>query len=51
MFKNWRLILGLALPSLISFASFTVTGTISLIMFDQLGFTVTAIVGVTNLVM
>ncbi|UUZ80758.1 MATE family efflux transporter [Paenibacillus sp. P26] len=48
--KNWRLILGLALPSIISFASATVTGTINLIMVGPMGALVIAVVGVSNII-
>ncbi|MCP1306398.1 MATE family efflux transporter [Paenibacillus tyrfis] len=49
-FENWRRILGLALPSVISFASGTVTGTINLIMVGPMGALVIAVVGVSNIV-
>lgn len=48
--RNWKLILSLALPSIISFASGTVTGTINLIMVGQMGALVIAIVGVSNII-
>lgn len=48
--KHWKLILGLALPSIVSFASGTVTGTINLIMVGPMGALVIAIVGVSNIV-
>lgn len=48
--RNWRKILSLALPSLISFAMMTLSGTINLIMIGQLGATAIAIVGVTNII-
>ncbi|MDF2958747.1 MAG: family efflux transporter [Paenibacillus sp.] len=48
--KNWRLILGLALPSIISFATATVTGTINLIMVGPMGALVIAVVGVSNII-
>jgi multidrug resistance protein, MATE family len=49
--KNWKKILLLAIPSIASFASMTVTGTINLIMVGQLGALAIAIVGVSNIVM
>ncbi|MEX2460295.1 MAG: MATE family efflux transporter [Paenibacillaceae bacterium] len=51
MFKNSKLILKLALPSILSFATVTLTGTISLIMVGQLGALVIAVVGVSNIIM
>ncbi|MCZ8519270.1 MULTISPECIES: MATE family efflux transporter [Paenibacillus] len=48
--KNWRLILTLALPSIISFASGTVTGTINLMMVGGMGALVIAVVGVSNII-
>lgn len=51
MTKNWKPILLLAIPSIISFASMTVTGTINLIMVGQMGALVIAIVGVSNVIM
>lgn len=48
--KNWRMILSLALPSIISFAMMTLSGTINLIMIGKLGATAIAIVGVTNII-
>jgi MATE family multidrug resistance protein len=51
MLRNWTTILLLAIPSLISFATQTVTGTISLIMVGNLGFLIIAIVGVSNIIM
>jgi MATE family multidrug resistance protein len=51
MTKNWKTILLLAIPSIISFASMTVTGTVSLIMVGQMGALVIAIVGVSNIIM
>ncbi|TBL70082.1 MATE family efflux transporter [Paenibacillus thalictri] len=50
MFTNWKLILSLAIPSVVSFASATVTGTINLIMVGQMGALVIAIVGVSNII-
>ncbi|WP_248930337.1 MATE family efflux transporter [Paenibacillus hamazuiensis] len=50
MFTNWKLILGLAIPSVVSFASATVTGTINLIMVGHMGALVIAIVGVSNII-
>ncbi len=51
MLRNWTTILLLAIPSLISFATQTITGTISLIMVGNLGFLIIAIVGVSNIIM
>ncbi|BBH21284.1 MATE family efflux transporter [Paenibacillus baekrokdamisoli] len=51
MLRNWINILLLAIPSLISFATQTMTGTVSLIMVGQLGFLIIAIVGVSNIIM
>ncbi|MFC5651746.1 MATE family efflux transporter [Paenibacillus solisilvae] len=51
MLRNWITILLLAIPSLISFATQTLTGTISLIMVGDLGFLIIAIVGVSNIIM
>lgn len=51
MFKDSKLILMLALPSILSFATVTLTGTISLIMVGQLGALVIAVVGVSNIIM
>lgn len=51
MFKNWKAILLLAIPSIFSFATMTVTGTINLIVVGQLGATLIAIVGVSNIIM
>lgn len=51
MTKHWKPILLLAIPSIISFASMTVTGTINLIMVGQMGALVIAIVGVSNIIM
>src|SRR5690606_41077536 len=51
MFKNWKAILLLAIPSIFSFATMTVTGTINLIVVGQLGAAIIAIVGVSNIIM
>ncbi|WP_027085549.1 MATE family efflux transporter [Cohnella panacarvi] len=51
LFKTWYAILWLALPSLFSFATQTVTGSINLIIVGDLGFLAIAIVGVTNIIM
>ncbi|HYK74081.1 MAG TPA: MATE family efflux transporter [Pseudoneobacillus sp.] len=51
MLKNWKAILLLAIPSIASFASMTVTGMINLIMVGNLGATAIAIVGVSNIIM
>ncbi|AFH65245.1 multidrug transporter MatE [Paenibacillus mucilaginosus K02] len=48
--QNWKLILTLALPSIISFASGTVTGTINLMMVGGMGALVIAVVGVSNII-
>lgn len=48
--RHWKLILALALPSIVSFASGTVTGTINLIMVGPMGALVIAVVGVSNIV-
>jgi multidrug resistance protein, MATE family len=48
--KNWKLILLLALPSIVSFASGTLTGTINLIMVGPMGALVIAVVGVSNII-
>lgn len=48
--KNWKNILLLAIPSLLSFATQTVVGTINLIMVGHLGAIVIAIVGVVNII-
>lgn len=50
MTKNWSKILALAIPSIVSFASITLTGTINLIMVGQLGALAIAIVGVSNII-
>jgi len=51
MFQNWKMIISLALPNLISFSTITVTGTINLIMVGQLGALIIAVVGVSNIIM
>ncbi|WP_442598422.1 MATE family efflux transporter [Neobacillus sp. D3-1R] len=51
MLNNWKTILLLAIPSIASFASMTVTGMINLIMVGNLGAMAIAIVGVSNIVM
>jgi putative MATE family efflux protein len=51
MLKDWKKILLLAIPSIASFASMTLTGTINLIMVGQLGALAIAIVGVSNIIM
>lgn len=51
MLRNWKTILMLAIPSIASFASMTVTGMINLIMVGKLGALSIAIVGVSNIVM
>jgi multidrug resistance protein, MATE family len=49
--KHWKQILLLAIPSLISFSTATVSGTVSLILLGQMGALVIAIVGVSNIIM
>src|SRR5690606_27338237 len=49
--KSWKRILLLAIPSIASFASMTVTGMINLIMVGNLGALAIAIVGVSNVIM
>lgn len=49
--RNWGLILSLAIPSIVSFAMQTLSGTLNLIIVGGLGATVIAIVGVSNIVM
>lgn len=51
MLKDWKKILMLAIPSIASFASMTLTGTINLILVGQLGALAIAIVGVSNIIM
>jgi len=51
MFKEWKKILWLAIPSIASFASSTLTGTINLILVGQLSSLAIAIVGVSNIIM
>jgi MATE family multidrug resistance protein len=51
MIQDSKLILKLALPSILSFATITLTGTISLIMVGQLGALIIAVVGVSNIIM
>ena len=51
MWNKWKIIILLALPSLASFASVTVTGTINLVMVGKLGTTAIAVVGVSNIIM
>lgn len=51
MLNNWKQILKLAIPSLLSFATATVIGTVNLIMVGHLGALVIAIVGVSNIIM
>ncbi|MFC4766027.1 MATE family efflux transporter [Effusibacillus consociatus] len=51
MLSKWKKILLLALPSIVSFASMTLTGTIGLIMVGELGALAIAVVGVSNIVM
>lgn len=51
MTKHWGQILKLALPSILSFAIGTVTGTINLILVGQMGALVIAAVGVSNIIM
>ncbi|MCL6460108.1 MAG: MATE family efflux transporter [Gorillibacterium sp.] len=49
--KNWKVILALALPSLLAFASSTLTGTINLIMIGKMGAIAIGAVGVSNIIM
>lgn len=49
--RNWGLILSLAIPSIVSFAMQTLSGTLNLIVVGGLGATVIAIVGVSNIIM
>ena len=51
MLKEWKKIILLAIPSIASFASSTLTGTINLILVGQLGALAIAIVGVSNIIM
>jgi len=51
LLKSWYAILFLALPSLFSFATQTLTGTVNLIIVGDLGFIVIAVVGVANIIM
>ncbi|ULT59396.1 MATE family efflux transporter [Neobacillus drentensis] len=51
MLKEWKKILLLAIPSIASFASSTLTGTINLILVGQLSALAIAIVGVSNIIM
>jgi putative MATE family efflux protein len=51
MLKNWKDILKLAIPSIVSFATVTVTGTINLMLVGQMGALVIAVVGVSNIIM
>ena len=49
--RYWKTILALALPSILSFATMTASGTINLILVGQMGALVIAIVGVCNIIM
>lgn len=49
--RLWKTILSLALPSVLSFASMTVSGMVTLMMLGRLGPEVIAIVGVSNIIM
>src|SRR4051794_19446885 len=51
MNKNWKMILFLAVPSVASFATATLSGTINLIMIGALGTLAISIVGVSNIIM
>lgn len=51
MTKHWKMILLLAIPSIISFASMTLTGVVTLIIIGKLGAIVIAVVGVSNIIM
>ena len=48
--KNWKTILLLALPSVLAFASATLTGTLNLIVIGGMGALAIAAVGVSNIV-
>ncbi len=50
MFQNWSRIIQLAIPSVVSFAFITLTGTFSLIILGHSGALVIAVVGVTNII-
>ncbi|HEX7056518.1 MAG TPA: MATE family efflux transporter [Bacilli bacterium] len=50
LFNPWGIILRLALPSVVSFATMTLTGTINLIMVGHLASTAIAVVGVSNII-
>ncbi|TLS51104.1 MATE family efflux transporter [Paenibacillus antri] len=49
--RYWKTILSLALPSILSFATMTASGTINLILVGKMGALVIAIVGVCNIIM
>jgi multidrug resistance protein, MATE family len=49
--EHWKKISALALPSILSFATATASGTINLILVGQMGALVIAIVGVSNIIM
>lgn len=51
MWKRWLLILRLAIPSFVSFASQTATGMVTLIILGQIGAVAIAVVGVANIIM
>ncbi|EGL15402.1 MULTISPECIES: MATE family efflux transporter [Paenibacillus] len=51
MFTNWGMILRLAVPSIVSFAAATLTGTINLMMVGPMGALVIAAVGICNIIM
>ncbi|WP_040950271.1 MATE family efflux transporter [Gorillibacterium massiliense] len=51
MTKNWKMILALALPSLLAFATSTLTGTINLIMVGKMGTIAIGAVGAVNIIM
>ena len=51
MWKRWLKILRLALPSLVSYASITLTGTLTLIILGHIDVVAIAVVGVANIVM
>jgi MATE family multidrug resistance protein len=51
MIKEWKKILLLAIPSIASFASSTLTGTINLILVGHISSLAIAIVGVSNIIM
>ncbi|WP_199615652.1 MATE family efflux transporter [Paenibacillus alkalitolerans] len=49
--RHWRKITALALPSILSFATITASGTLNLIIVGEMGALIIAIVGVSNIIM